>query len=225
MTRRRRTWSTSPICPECGAAFVSARARSAHQSHHGRSWPTIVERFWPKVAKAAGENGCWAWTAWTNNHGYGTLGDEYAHRISWRLHFGEIPDGMRVLHRCDNPPCVRPDHLFLGTPKDNNADMSAKGRSTWGERSASRILSDDQVLAMRLSDEPVDVLAERFGVRPLTVWNIKTGRKRKRSPGPIVPHVALAGQRYVDARARGHLRRIERAAEEAADRQAARVAL
>lgn len=70
-----------------------------------------------------------------NRRGYGSftldgsLGESVAaHRFSWELHFGEVPDGMYVLHKCDNPPCVRPDHLFLGTQSDNMYDMWDKGR-------------------------------------------------------------------------------------------------
>lgn len=102
--------------------------------------PTIVgalivkneERFWAKVAKL-GVCSCWEWTGWRKETGYGRVRIDgrilYAHRVSWILANGPIPDDLRVLHRCDNPPCVNPDHLFLGTQGDNNADRDAKGRN------------------------------------------------------------------------------------------------
>jgi len=71
---------------------------------------------------------CWVWgrTCWVK--GYGRVGDLRAHRVMWAIVNGPIPDGLQVLHHCDNPPCVRPDHLFLGTQLDNMRDMIAKGR-------------------------------------------------------------------------------------------------
>lgn len=84
---------------------------------------------------------CWIWTGPTNNHGYGRFGgSRYAHRVSYQLAHGPIPPGMVVLHRCDNPPCVNPDHLSLGTQRDNVRDMVTKGRHNPGgfrSRSAS----------------------------------------------------------------------------------------
>ena len=78
---------------------------------------------------------CWLWIGARNNYDYGyiTLNGwpEGTHRLSWQLHCGPIPDGMWVLHKCDRPPCCRPDHLFLGTQLDNVADMLAKGRNQW----------------------------------------------------------------------------------------------
>ncbi|MFD8088690.1 HNH endonuclease signature motif containing protein [Streptomyces malaysiensis] len=87
-------------------------------------------RFWLRVAKS---DGCWTWRAALNAYGYGAFwtADKKvvgAHRFSYQLHYGPIPEGMWVLHRCDNPPCVRPDHLFLGSPADNIHDMDSKGR-------------------------------------------------------------------------------------------------
>jgi hypothetical protein len=77
-------------------------------------------------------DGCWEWTGHRNAAGYGhiSLDGQFvlAHRHSWALFKGPIPDGLFCLHRCDNPPCVRPDHLFMGTKKDNAMDMAAKGR-------------------------------------------------------------------------------------------------
>jgi len=78
------------------------------------------------------ENGCWIWKKLTKTHRYGNFyfngKSQQSHRVSWQLHFGEIPEGMKVLHKCDTPGCVNPEHLFLGTQKDNVLDCIKKGR-------------------------------------------------------------------------------------------------
>ncbi len=91
-----------------------------------------VAYFWSHVRKADGD-GCWLWTKSTSRYGYGqqmwTDGKNWiAHRLAWTLTHGEIPKGLCLCHRCDNPACVRPDHMFIGTQADNLADMRAKGR-------------------------------------------------------------------------------------------------
>ena len=90
---------------------------------------TIEERFWEKVNKT---DGCWEWTAHKLFNGYGRFSirgaTDYSHRVAWELASGKYPTGKQVLHTCDNPACVRIDHLFLGTLKENMADRGAKHR-------------------------------------------------------------------------------------------------
>lgn len=94
----------------------------------------LERRFWSKVDKSAGDSGCWLWMAARNARGYGCVGRDVgrgywlAHRVSWELANGPIPDGLFVLHRCDVPSCVNPHHLFVGTNADNMRDMALKGR-------------------------------------------------------------------------------------------------
>ena len=97
-----------------------------------------LHRFWSKVDKqgpihpVCGQ--CWIWIAGKYSTGYGQHGNYRAHRYSWNLYYGEIPVGVFVLHRCDNPACVNPKHLFLGTHQDNMDDMNAKGRHGFAQR-------------------------------------------------------------------------------------------
>jgi hypothetical protein len=150
-----------------------------------------TERFWAKVDKT--EN-CWLWTASRQSFGYGTFmltkgKFARAHRFSWELHNGPIPEGLFVLHHCDVPWCVNPDHLYLGTNRDNARDRKERGRwkrikphDQWGEKNPSAILSDLQVAAM-LADlanggRPVSV-ARKYGIQYRTLWAIR----QRKAPG------------------------------------------
>ena len=118
-----------------------------------------ISRFWSKVNKSEDQNACWEWQASLQNKGYGQFqhggraGSMYlAHRIAWELTNGEIPDGLCVLHNCpngDNPKCVNPSHLFLGTQLENIKDSINKERYTRGEKQGHHKLTEAQVLAIR----------------------------------------------------------------------------
>ena len=128
---------------------------------------------------------CVEWQAARTPKGYGvTFRDgknRYIHREAWEITYGPIPEGVLVCHKCDNPACFNPTHLFLGTPADNSRDMARKGRSTWGERNPMAKLTHEQAEEIRDSDEPGVVLAERYGVSPPTITRVRKhgGFKRK----------------------------------------------
>lgn len=127
-----------------------------------------ARRFWAKVA-VGGE--CWEWTASRDKDGYGYFSlhgkHDRAHKVSYREHVGPIPPGMCVLHTCDNPPCVNPAHLRLGTNKENSVDMQQKGRSARGVRNANSKFTESDVLAIRAArerGESLPSLGRRYGV-------------------------------------------------------------
>lgn len=109
------------------------------------------QRFESFVTRGLGP--CWLWMGGVTHNGYGRFKFEgktrRAHRYSFVQHRGEIPRGYDVLHSCDTPSCVNPDHLFLGTHQDNMIDRSAKGRQSRGERNGSSKLTADQVAKIR----------------------------------------------------------------------------
>lgn len=149
----------------------------------------LAERFWAKVEKGPG---CWLWRGATTHGGYGVIGkgrategNIRAHVLSYELTHGEIPEGLEVCHTCDNPPCVRPDHLFLGTQKDNVLDAISKGRQInppikRGEDHGMVKLTTTQVLQIReelkAGNRQTDI-AEHYNVTQAAISLIKLGKK------------------------------------------------
>lgn len=139
------------------------------------------ERFWRKVQKT---DGCWIWTAAKNPHGYGMFmtidGAKLAHRFSWEMASGVDPGEQCILHRCDNPSCVRPDHLFIGTQLDNMRDMNTKGRHGGGAKPGEghfrAKLTWSDVLEIRKEETSDNLLALRFGVSRSTIYSVRTGK-------------------------------------------------
>jgi len=148
---------------------------------------TTAERFWSK-AQLAPNNECFPWLGAKHQQGYGTFRyqgkSQYAHRVAWILVNGSIPNRLHILHRCDNPGCVRPDHMFLGTNKDNIHDSMVKGRRK-GVKHPGRVckLSFEQVKQIRvdLQHTSQQQIADAYGVSASTISLIATGRRRQQA--------------------------------------------
>lgn len=147
---------------------------------------TGEERFLRRIKKGE-PNECWPWQGPVNKYGYGILGFSdiatTAHRVAYELENGSIGNTYTacVLHRCDNPPCCNPIHLFLGSRKDNIADMTKKGRlaSFKGIKNSRAVLAEEQVLTIFLSDESNVDLGIFYGVAPTTIAAIRNQRNWK----------------------------------------------
>lgn len=178
-------------CEHCGAEF---QVRPSYERirfcgkpcflEHSKEQPLEV-RFWNAVVKGEGDE-CWLWTGSKGKSGYGVIGQSRSdgggilksHRVSWEIANGPITNGLWVLHKCDVRLCVNPDHLFLGTPKDNTQDCVRKGRHNppRGEKCKGSRTHDGHVRAMRLLYDnnlaSINDLAEWFGISPNPVWKI-----------------------------------------------------
>ena len=140
--------------------------------------------FWSRVLKG---DGCWEWQGYRDPNRYGRLsfaalgpGVLISSRVAWSLSFGPIPAGLDVLHRCDNPICCRPDHLFLGTAKDNARDMVAKDRDRHGSRHPRAKFSNSRVRNIKMMTAqgvPRTRIAGIFGVDISTISLIVRGKR------------------------------------------------
>jgi len=202
--RSQRTTPSKKIqvpCPSCGALLtrwpsdISKGHRYCNRACRSASLMTPEQRFWSKVDRSGQ---CWIWTGGCfAGKGYGRMHVRLpvrhsvsTHRFSWELHFGPIPPGLFVCHHCDNPPCVRPDHLFLGTSTDNMRDMIVKGRNAVGERNGHYTKPENtprgegvktskltkaqvlEILSLRDTGISAQELASRYGIGAANIYHI-----------------------------------------------------
>ena len=172
---------TTQRCKRCG----QPPRNHAPECVHSRLMRDPIPRFWKKVTKT---DGCWLWRNPDPSNGYGKFSYQGqvmgAHRVSWLIHYGDISDGLWVLHKCDTPACVNPDHLFLGTHDDNMADMTAKHRGryqqhpetvTKGEQHGNAKLTENdvrEIRRLRANGTPRQTVAQMFGISQSNVKQI-----------------------------------------------------
>jgi hypothetical protein len=183
----------SVICQTCGVAFMRHKSQLARgyknsfcsracRDQHHRSMP-MVERF-DKFCIPEPNSGCYLWIGpaqkCTENYWQARFDDKLAGRVAWQLKYGDIPPGLCVLHKCDNPMCVCPEHLFLGTRKENTMDMMRKGRNRQGiklgEAHPKATVTDDLVRAVRAFDGPPIAISRALKISRWVVYNILKNR-------------------------------------------------
>lgn len=189
--------SISKICSVdgCGEHPRTIRGRCAKHNYRFRKYGNVDEvqtlrgigntptaRFWSRVAVTSNPDRCWLWQGKPFGFGYGQVTFEgknrLTHIVAWRLQNGYYPT-LCLLHKCDVPLCVNPNHLFEGTRADNTRDMQSKGRGAFGERSGTAKLTSAAVVEMRTLRQlgrTIDQLAKQFGVSEGTVRPALSGK-------------------------------------------------
>lgn len=163
--------------------------KSGHKfygNQYSKNSKTPEERFWSKV-NIKSDTECWEWTGSKSKKGYGLFdarcGESRAHRVSWMFSFGNVPNGVFVLHSCDNPSCVNPNHLFLGSAKDNTQDMIRKSRdSLIGSKNSQAKLSEVSIVEIKTlyqSGISISKISSLFNVVYETIWDIVNGNTWK----------------------------------------------
>lgn len=180
---------------ECGCGRLTNIGKRFISGHNGRGTKGgnriaplgVPTRFWRAVEMGTAPSDCWQWLLALDRDGYGHLGGRKAHRVSWELHNGPIPEGLFVCHHCDNPPCVNPAHLFLGTSADNTHDMISKGRNRYitrnGTDNSYAKLTDAQVISIRQrwtqGERNQRAIGQEYGVFHSTIGRIISGKTWK----------------------------------------------
>lgn len=154
-------------------------------------WKHLSPKF-IEVNSTVMKNGCWDWQRYRQSSGYGQVyvegGRMLAHRLSWIAYKGGIPEGICVLHKCDRRACVNPEHLFLGTYRDNSEDCVAKGRAAFQQpgfdfkftrKKRVRKLTDDEVRRIRKSKLPLAMLSAMFDVSKANISMIRRGVRKQ----------------------------------------------
>ena len=183
-TPESTAWMKEPwTCPKCGRVKPKG-GWATHFNFCGRPYEPV---FWSKVLKI--EDGCWLWQGAKKHDGYGLLNRlgkmKLAHRYSWELANGPIPEGKYALHHCDNPACVNPEHMYLGSKKDNARDKILRGRDTTrGEGNIHSRLTEAQVREIIPLKGVISgcKLAKKYNVNPGSIHAIWRGKAWKHIP-------------------------------------------
>lgn len=190
---RQYTPRVDRICERCGEPFSvqpnqTERGRGKFCSRtcqiaasHAARRARALNDFWSRMDKSGGPDSCWEWTGLRHDYGYGMFLGRRAHRFAWELTNGPIPDGLFILHSCDNPPCCNPAHLSSGTQEENLRQMAARGRGgqSKGERSGRAKLTWESVRAIRAAYDgsvTTSALARQYGVSHETMRVMLLGR-------------------------------------------------
>jgi hypothetical protein len=154
-----------------------------------KNYNSVDERLGLFIDRSGGPDACWPWTRSCTHAGYGQVyahgKNRYAHRLSWENAFGPLPGGAFLCHRCDNPPCCNPNHLFVCTQAENIGDAARKDRVSWGEhRHSARLRAADIPTIRRLVRQGLThrAVAARFGVARETITKVASGRSWVRVP-------------------------------------------
>lgn len=191
-------------CLQCGSVFHRwssdlRRGNGKYCSHRCRSkhryilnpylcHPSPYERFFRNISFSSHVQDCWIWEGLKNKGGYGRIvvnqKEIPAHRYSYILHKGSIPPKHFVCHHCDNPSCVNPEHLFMGTPSENSRDRHKKGmhRDDTGSKHPMALLDEEKVQTIRLllkDGKQGSILAKKFGVSSACIYSIKSRKTWK----------------------------------------------
>lgn len=154
----------------------------------GNKWHDLplADFFWDRVRKAK-SNECWIWVGPKYVMGYGECRRKYAHRVSWELKNGKIPKGLHILHKCDNPPCVNPKHLYAGSNTQNRRDARDRCRYPGGAKSSRAVLTAHQVREMKIMkielyptlsrERAAELIAKNFPVTRFAVRDILAGKR------------------------------------------------
>ena len=174
----------SSICKNCKRKYLA--------NSGGQKWCSLKCRVLANIDRSGGQKSCWPWMLGKTPLGYGWLGPhrrvytphvaQHAHRAAWLALKGEIPRGMFVLHKCNNPPCCNPRHLYIGTHSDNMKDLARTGfKPPWrgGTKQHLSKLNDQKVRAIRRSKLSCEKLAARYGVWGGTIHAARTGKTWK----------------------------------------------
>lgn len=201
-SRLLRYWKSQLIPTTLGFRAGTRRTSLSCAKSKGECVNTITEndlkKFWPKVNKRGPEcvhptlgniGKCWDWIAGFSNTGYGSFrifdATNNSHKVSWMIHFGEVPEGLEVCHKCDRRKCVNPQHLFIGTRLQNVLDMSRKNRNDKDDEHWNCKIQKSElpvIFEMKIQGATQHEMARKFGVTQGHISDILAGRRRVTSP-------------------------------------------